>query len=160
MQDNHKQQLTERFVELVEQMNQQMHCRPLDEWEGLDLTIPQIKTLAVLQHQGPQRMGSISNCLGTTLSAATSIIDRLVDKDLVERTPDLADRRVVICQLTGPGQAAIERFWSIGQMRIVELSESLDTEELETVVRGMELLCRAVQDKTRIEGAPESSATE
>ena len=158
MQDGSKQQLTDRFVELVEQMNQQMHCRPLDEWEGLDLTIPQIKTLAVLQHQGPQRMGSISNCLGTTLSAATSIIDRLVDKDLVQRTPDPADRRVVICQLTRPGQEAVERFWRIGRMRIVELSESLDTEELETVVRGMELLCRAVQASTRIDGAPESPA--
>ena len=109
MQDSHKQQLTERFVELVEQMNQQMHCRPLDAWEGLDLTIPQMKTLGVLQHQGPQRMGSISNSLGTTLSAATSIIERLVDKDLVQRTPDSADRRVVICQLTRPGREAVER---------------------------------------------------
>ncbi len=158
MQDADKQQLTERFVELVEQMNQQMHCRPLDAWEGLDLTIPQMKTLGVLQHQGPQRMGRISNSLGTTLSAATSIIDRLVDKDLVQRTPDPADRRVVICQLTRPGQEAVERFWRIGRMRIVELSESLDTEELETVVRGMELLCRAVQAGTGIDGAPEPTA--
>ena len=71
MQETERQRLTDRFVELVEQINQQMHCRPVDEWEGLDLTIPQIKTLALLQHQGPQRMGSVSAYLGSTFSAST-----------------------------------------------------------------------------------------
>ena len=146
MQETERLRLTDRFVELVEQINQQMHCRPVDDWEGLDLTIPQIKALALLQDQGPQRMGSVSAYLGSTFSASTSIIDRLVDKKLVERTLDPDDRRVVICQLTVEGHEAVEQFWRIGRLRIVELSECLSAEELETVVRGMELLRRAVED--------------
>ena len=138
--------MTDRFVELVEHLNQQMHCRPMDEWEGLDLTIPQIKTLALLQHQGPLRMGSISNYLGSALSASTNIVDRLVDKGLVERAPDPDDRRVVNCQLTDQGRESMERFWRIGRMRILEVVERLEVEQLETVVRGFELLCRAVED--------------
>jgi DNA-binding MarR family transcriptional regulator len=143
MQQITKEQLTERFVELVEQINQRMHCRPLDEWEGLDLTIPQFKTLALLQHQGPQRMGNISAYLGSAFSSSTSIIDRLVDKDLVERLPDPDDRRVVICQLTRQGHEAYEKFWRIGRMRIQELADRLDAGELEIVVKAMELLYRA-----------------
>ena len=145
MQETCKQQLTERFVELVERINQCMHSRPLNEWPDLELTIPQIKTLTLLQHQGPQRMGSISTHLGSTLSSSTSIIDRLVDKGLVERAPDPDDRRGVICQLTPPGQESVEQFWRIGRMRVTELAERLDAEELELVVRAMELLYKATE---------------
>jgi DNA-binding MarR family transcriptional regulator len=145
MQKARKQKLTERFVELVEQINQCMNSRPLEGWPDLELTIPQIKTLTLLQYQGPQRMGSISAYLGSTLSSSTSIIDRLVDKGLVERAPDPDDRRVVICQLTPRGQESIEQFWRIGRMRVVELAERLDTEELEIVVHAMELLCKATE---------------
>jgi DNA-binding MarR family transcriptional regulator len=148
MQETERQLLTERFVDLVQQINRQMHCRPVDEWEGLDLTIPQIKILALLQ-QGPQRMGSVSAYLGSTFSAATSIIDRLVDKKLVGRTLDPDDRRAVVCQLTPEGQAAVEKFWSISRRRIVDLSEYLTSEELPVVVRGMELLHRASEDSSR-----------
>jgi len=143
MQQSTKQQLTERFVQLVEHLNQRMHCRPLDEWEGLDLTIPQFKALALLQHQGPQRMGSLSASMGTTFSSTTSIIDRLVDKGLVERLPDPEDRRAVICRLTPLGQETFEKFWRIGRMQIEELAQRLEDNELETVVRAMELLCKA-----------------
>jgi DNA-binding MarR family transcriptional regulator len=145
MQETRKQELTERFVELVEQINQCMHSRPLEEWPDLELTIPQIKTLTLLRHQGPQRMGSIATYLGSTLSSSTSIIDRLVDKGLVERVPDPDDRRVVICQLTARGQESTEQFWRIGRMRAVELVERLDIEELEIVVHAMELLYKATE---------------
>ena len=144
MQETRKQD-TERFIELVEQINQCMHSRPLEEWPDLELTIPQIKTLTLLRHQGPQRMGSIATYLGSTLSSSTSIIDRLVDKGLVERVPDPDDRRVVICQLTPQGQEATEQFWRIGRTRVVELAERLDIEELEIVVRAMELLYKATE---------------
>ena len=145
MQETRKQELTERFIELVEQINQCMHSRPLEEWPDLELTIPQIKTLTLLRHQGPQRMGSIATYLGSTLSSSTSIIDRLVDKGLVERVPDPDDRRVVICQLTPRGQEATEQFWRIGRTRVVELAERLDIEELEIVVRAMGLLYKATE---------------
>jgi DNA-binding MarR family transcriptional regulator len=143
MQETRKQELTERFVELVEQINQCTHSRPLEEWPDLELTIPQIKTLTLLRHQGPQRMGSIATFLGSTLSSSTSIIDRLVDKGLVERLPDPDDRRVVICQLTPRGQEATEQFWRIGRTGVVELAERLNIEELEIVVPAMELLYKA-----------------
>jgi DNA-binding MarR family transcriptional regulator len=145
MQETRKQELTERFTELVEQIKECMHSHPLEEWPDLELTIPQIKTLTLLRHQGPQRMGSIATYLGSTLSSSTSIIDRLVDKGLVERVPDPDDRRVVICQLTPQGQEATEQFWRIGRTRVVELAERLDIEELEIVVRAMELLYKATE---------------
>ena len=144
MQQLTKQQLTERFAELVEQLNQRMHCQPPDDWADLELTIPQIRALMALQ-PGPQRMGNLSNHLGSTLSATTSIVDRLVDKGLVERAPDSTDRRVVTIGLTSLGADAMEQFWRIGRMRIIALAEPLDSGELETVVSAMQLLVSAAE---------------
>ena len=69
----------------------------------------QFRTLVLLS-QGPQRMGNIAAHLVSSLSSATSMIDRLVDKSLVEREPDPDDRLVEICQLTSQGLGEIERF--------------------------------------------------
>lgn len=146
MHQTFKQHLTEQLVNLVERLNQRIHCRPLDDWEGLDLTIPQFKVLALLQYQGPQRMGSLSASLGTTLSATTSTVDRLVDKGMVERLPAPEDRRVVICRLTFQGREAYEKFWRIGRMQLEDLARRLDDDELATVVQAMDLLCRAAEE--------------
>ena len=125
MQELTKQQLTDRFAELVEQLNQRMHCQPPDDWADLELTIPQIRALMSLR-QGPERMGKISGYLGCTLSSTTSIMDRLVDKGLVQRAPDPNDRRVVTIGLTSRGADAMEQFWRIGRMKIEALAEPLN----------------------------------
>jgi DNA-binding MarR family transcriptional regulator len=140
-----KQQLTERFVQLMELVRQEvMRSASLEEWSDLELTMPQCRALALLP-QGPQRMGNIAAYLGSSLSSATSMIDRLVDKGLVERLSDPDDRRVVLCQLTVRGQEEIERFWRIGRLGIARLTEHLTTDELEKVVQAIELLYQATQ---------------
>jgi len=139
-----KEQLTEKFVELVEQINQQVHSRPLEEWSDLELTMPQMRILCLLR-QKPQRMGNIAACLGRGQSSATSMMDRLVDKGLVERVPDPEDRRVVLCRLTPEGQSEVERFWQVGRQSIVEMVKPLSVAELEQVVQAIELLYQAGQ---------------
>jgi len=144
-----REELTERFVELVERINQSMHCTPPEGWSDLELTIAQIRALALL-YQEPQRMGNIAGFLGSILSSATSLIDRLVEKGLVARGLDPADRRVVLCSLTPQGRDAIEQFWRIGRIRITALAERLEPEELRDVVHAMELLSRAAQESNGV----------
>ncbi len=132
--------MTDRFRELAEYLNRQLHTGRLDEWEGLDMTIPQIKTLVLLERVGPLRMGNIAIYLGRALSATTTVMDRLVEKGLVDRVSDPNDRRVVICKLTESGEVAIKRFWQIGRERLDLLADLLDEEQLETVVKGLELV--------------------
>ncbi len=90
-------------------------------------------------------MGVIAWRLNSSQSAATSMIDRLVDKELVERVPDNDDRRVVACQLTETGREEMERLWRINRMRIALMADYLTIEELRRVVEAMELLCLAGQ---------------
>ena len=145
-----REQLTQRLLDLVENISAQMRPESDEEWSDLELTMPQFKTICLLG-QGPERMGSIAGHLNTSMSSATSMIDRLVDKGLVERAPDAADRRVVTCQLTDRGREEMDRFLRINQLRLTRMAERLSIEELQTVVDAMEILCTAAQ-----RGCPES----
>ena len=82
MQDEHKQELSDRFSEAVQYLNRRLNSDRVDEWERSELTIPQIKTLLLLREMGPSRMGVISLHLGRALSATTTVVDRLVVRDL------------------------------------------------------------------------------
>lgn len=89
-------------------------------------------------------MSEIAAYLRSSLSSATSMIERLVNKQLVARTQDPADRRVVSCRLTPLGQEQMDRFWRMGRKKIEQVSGMLSHEELETVVHAMEVLLAAM----------------
>lgn len=147
--DGKRQRLAERLVDAVEYLNRQTQTGKLDEWEGSDMTIPQIKTLVLLERMGPLRMGSIAVYMDRALSATTTVVDRLVAKDLVRRGSDPNDRRVVTCELTDAGRGAIDRFWRVGRDRILLIMEFLTEAELEIAVRGVELIRHADEDLQR-----------
>ena len=142
--DAGKEALVEEMGDLVQRMYAQCRSESTEGWTELELTMPQLHTMALLS-QGPQRMGVIAWRLNSSQSAATSMIDRLVDKDLVVRVPDKDDRRVVACQLTGTGREEMERLWRINRMRIAKMADYLTIEELRRVVEAMESLCLAGQ---------------
>ena len=142
--DAGKEALVEEMGDLVQRMYAQCRSESTEGWTELELTMPQLHTMALLS-QRPQRMGVIAWRLNSSQSAATSMIDRLVDKDLVVRVPDKDDRRVVACQLTGTGREEMERLWRINRMRIAKMADYLTIEELRRVVEAMELLCLAGQ---------------
>ena len=104
------------------------------------MSIPQVRTLQLLEQGGPLRMGSIALCLGRALSATTTVMDRLVEKGFVDRVADPDDRRVVLCQLTDEGEKAIGQFWRIGRDRLDIMVSFLDDAQLEKVVTGLELV--------------------
>ena len=140
VQDDHKAELARRFIDAVDYLNRQMHVCGLDQWEGLDMTMPQIKTLVLLERSGPLRMGNIATYLGRALSATTTVVDRLVEKELVDRAWDPSDRRVVICKLTDKGRHAIQSFWMIRRERLQLMVDTLEVEQLEIAVQGLELM--------------------
>jgi DNA-binding MarR family transcriptional regulator len=140
VEDNRRQELTERLNYSAEKLNRQLHTEHLDWLESLDISIPHVRALLLLEQDGPMRMGSIALCLGRAVSATTVVIDRLVKKGFVDRVADPDDRRVVLCQLTDEGEKAIGQFWRIGRERFDIMVSNLDDAQLEKVVAGLELI--------------------
>ncbi|MYD65229.1 MAG: MarR family transcriptional regulator [Chloroflexi bacterium] len=150
MAEDARQDLADRFVAAVEYLNRQLHGARLDQWQQFDMTIPQVKTLLLLADVETARMGGIARHLGTSLSATTAIVDRLVDRGLVGRGSDPTDRRVVTCELTREGTAAVEQFWRVDQTWLEPIVGGLDDAELQAGVRILESI-RAADEQARRE---------
>lgn len=104
-------------------------------------------------------MSEIAAHLDSELSVATSMLNRLVSKQLVERFHDTTDRRVVTCRLTDQGREEVERFWRLGRKGIETLANLLTLEELRLVVHAVETLSGALKRQlTRSKGKEEEDS--
>ncbi len=146
MHDDSRNRLISQFAELTEYLNRELHHGVLFEWSGINLTIPQVRTLVLLDRRGSMRMGKISECLGSTVSATTSIVERMVTKGLVERDWDPDDRRVVLCKLTPAGRGALRDLWRLQEDLARRVANRLNTDQLEQLVQSLQIVSDNVQD--------------
>ena len=154
-----REELVSSLIEHMGHWQGRMRARPSSAWTGLDLTMPQAKTLFYLA-DGPRRMSDIAGRLGVEMPSATTMIGRLVAKGLVERMQDPGDRRAVVCSLTPAGRDAVEKFWSLRAARTEALAAALTTEELEIVVPAMEIMADAVRRPGFADGIGEHASIE
>ncbi len=69
------------------------------------LTVPQFITLDALRRfEGGARMGPLATAALQSAASMTGIVDRLLERGLVERRRDAGDRRSVVVQLTDQGR--------------------------------------------------------
>ncbi|MYB62445.1 MAG: MarR family transcriptional regulator [Gemmatimonadetes bacterium] len=142
VQTDRNRELSDRYMTVVKQLFRMAYIVRLNELRGPDMTVPQIKTLILIEHLGPLRMGELTSYLGSGLSTTTSIVDRLVRKNLVQRDSDPSDRRVVVCKLTLKGREATEEFLNHITARALMVSDRWDVVLFEKVVQSLELIWR------------------
>jgi DNA-binding MarR family transcriptional regulator len=70
----------------------------------LQLTRTQIEVLFLLGEHGDQTIGELASCLAVTHSASTQTVETMLNRGLVERTADPADRRIVRVNLSATGK--------------------------------------------------------
>lgn len=141
--ESDRKELVDRIAESMDRMRRLGRARMRDDLAGFDMTMPQVRTLYFLS-RGPQRMKDISDHLMRGMPSATSMIDRLVKKGYVERVPDPADRRVVLCRITEPGREMLDRFSRMGAVGFEAISESLTDDELDKIAPALEILVDAM----------------
>ncbi|RPH84968.1 MAG: MarR family transcriptional regulator [Candidatus Rokuibacteriota bacterium] len=115
----------------------------------LDLTYAQSQVLFhVADHPGCH-MGDVAKAFGVTLPAVTHIVDRLEEKQFLERADDPADRRVYVLELTRTGRALVDELHGL-QMRGVEaVLRRMAAEDRQRVIKGLEALVDAAAEAAR-----------
>jgi DNA-binding MarR family transcriptional regulator len=85
------------------------------------LSMTHLHVLMVLDSEGPQPMGRLADTLLCSLPNATGIVDRMVERGLVERLRDEDDRRLVRVRLSAAGQRTLDEFEMVRheQFRII-----------------------------------------
>jgi DNA-binding MarR family transcriptional regulator len=152
-----RQQLARNFVDLIDQLSFRVRPDLFEAWSEIELTMHQFRALALLR-QGPRKISEIAELLSIRLSAATSFVDRMETKRLVQRFHDPDDRRVVRCRLTALGKKEADSLWRINRQQVEHLSGLLTEEELETVVHALGVLVSAAEREARIQEAQSNSS--
>jgi DNA-binding MarR family transcriptional regulator len=114
-----------------------------DELLTLDVTMPQLKILLLLYIHGPFRMSALANELKVTLPTATSLVDKLVDKNYIQRDTQSDDRRVVLCKLSEGGQKAISGIWVSSRNRCQQILLAVDLEKLNMFKAALEAMLKS-----------------
>jgi len=107
---------------------------------SLDITMPQTKILILLYIRGARRMSDIASELDVALPTATSLVDRLVEKQYVVRETLPEDRRVVLCHLSDAGEQAVRHIWDTARKRSQELLQAMDMSRLEMFAEALEAM--------------------
>jgi len=82
----------------------------LEPRESSQFSRTEIALLRRLAEHGPSTMSELSSSGRLALSSATGVVDRLVERQAVERTRPENDRRTVQVTLTPRGRRALEAF--------------------------------------------------
>lgn len=95
------------------------------------LTLPQVAVLSVLHREGPHlEMSQIASRTGLPPSTITSIMDRLLLRQFVQRQHHPTDRRRVTGSITDEGRNVVEELREGRRSMLTHLLENFSDEEL------------------------------
>ena len=115
-------------------------------WLLLDMTMAQLKAVMLLVQSGGLRSRELADGLGIAPSAATPLVDRLVDQKLVTREPDADDRRIIWIRPTAKSSGLYDQLLQQTNRPVLEeVLAELPTAERQKVYDSMLLLLEAAQ---------------
>ena len=110
--------------------------------ENFDITVGQFHILRRIRH-GADSVSKLADDKHTSRPAVSRVVDVLVNKGLVARTQNPADRRNVLLSLTEEGQSLMEALFSNTRQWMVDQLAVLTEDELEAILIAGDALKRA-----------------
>ena len=142
-----KKETIEELVELQRRIDRDRRQYELDAWMRLHLGIGQLKTLFFISNRGATTTGKLATALKVTPTNVTGIIDRLLEKNLITRTGDPDDRRVLLLRTTPQGDELVTELRQKRRERMTELFTRLNDEESAIVAQGLKIMVKAIDAK-------------
>jgi DNA-binding MarR family transcriptional regulator len=142
-----KKETVEELIELQRRIDRDRRQYELDAWMSLNLGIGQLKTLFFISNRGATTTGKLATALKVTPTNITGIIDRLLEKNLITRTGDPDDRRVLVLRTTPKGDELVAELRQKRRERMTELFNNLSEKEAEIVAQGLKIMVKAIEAK-------------
>ena len=95
-----------------------------------DLTLQQLRVFAFILTRGQTPISKVADALGIRPNVATGIVQRLVDRELIERREDPRDRRIRLVTVTSRGLALVDELSEIVLAKGRKLLDRLSDEQL------------------------------
>ncbi len=117
------------------------------------LSIPQLRSLAFLSRNPGASLSEVAEHLGVTCATASTTIERLVQRNLVQRTDHPQERRRIVLNLTEEGKLLLQQSQQKTRVHIADILETLTPEEISHIQQGLTLL-KSVFEQTHVKKAP------
>lgn len=113
-----------------------------DAIKPFDISVPQFNVLRILKGQKgqPANLSTIQERMIAKMSNTTRIVDKLIDKGLVERIQCPKNRRKVEIYITTNGMTLLEEVNTAVANVEKEIINKLDEEQLETLNRMLDTM--------------------
>jgi DNA-binding MarR family transcriptional regulator len=115
------------------------------------LTMAQFGALLHIFHKGACGVSDIGSDLGVTNSAASQMLERMVQQKIITRSEDPADRRVKQIVLTEKGRQILEESEHANQSWLEDLESRMTPTEQEQVREALAIL---IEKASQLEIAP------
>ncbi|HEX5245272.1 MAG TPA: MarR family transcriptional regulator [Tepidisphaeraceae bacterium] len=125
------------------------HMRAL---RGQELTVPQIRTLYVVNRAQRPSLSQVAEHIGLSLPAMSRLVDAMVRKGLMTRNACAEDRRHIRLALTTKGRAAMDAAWQGTHAELASELTSLSPEQRGAIASAM-IALRPVFDPESVENS-------
>ncbi len=133
------EQLNSFLVDMFGRINK-IEERAMADGLGSAVSITEIHIIEKIGALEPIRMSEVARSIGVTLATLTVACDKLEAKDLVRRSRDKSDRRVVNVTLTDKGRAAYEYHRAFHDRMIASVMDTLSPEQAAILAQSLEKL--------------------
>lgn len=117
------------------------------------LSIPQLRSLSFINRNPGTSLSEVAEHLGVTCATASTTIERLVQRHLVQRTDNPQERRRVVLNLTEEGKLLFTQSQAKTSAHIADILEGLTPEEVSHIEEGLTLL-KNVFERSSVKKAP------
>ena len=131
------------LARLVQALRAIQVCRGQLPWRYLDLTMAQLKAVMLLCRTGRARSRELADGLGIAPSAATPLVDRLVEQKLARRVDDADDRRIVWIHPTPKAQAIYDELLHTSEDVLNDIITEVPARDRKAVRDSVQLLADA-----------------
>ncbi|QKW10660.1 MarR family transcriptional regulator [Streptomyces sp. NA04227] len=109
------------------------------------LTLPQLRSLVVLDRGGPMKLASLAAALGVIPSTALRMVERLEAQQLARRVPNPGNRREVVLQMSARGRAVVDEVMRRRNAELCALVEHLPPDRRPALVASLRALAAGVE---------------
>lgn len=117
------------------------------------LTIPQVMVLSAIDRLGDVTVKRISDDVSLSQATVTTILDRLEDRNQVERVRSTSDKRIVNARLTRSGKKLLKSSPPLLHKKFIERFESLRDDEKAGILSALKKVA-IMMDAESIDAAP------
>ncbi len=125
-----RQEIIQALLQNMETIGKAMMVRSFEQPKGNLPTHSQMGVLFVLLHRGQQSIKSLADSFRMSSSAATQLVNGLVNDGLLTRVEDKQDRRKICVAITTKGKRMLELARKQRLKNMTKIFESLTNDEL------------------------------